>query len=121
MRYAETETAAIQQNSDAEMIQSYDARVHWSQVLDRVGDGHRYIVSKNHRAVAALVPVQEWHDLHANGEGDSQEARELTALVERLNAQNEETAAALDDAFAEIAKTLESLAARRAQRERPEQ
>ncbi|UEX78553.1 type II toxin-antitoxin system prevent-host-death family antitoxin [Sediminicurvatus halobius] len=101
---------------EPEVIQSYDAKVHWSQVLDRVGRGHHYIVSKHHRQVAVLVPLAEWQALTSRDAQDTPEARELAAMVERLEAQNAATGAALDDAFAEIAKTREQLAALRAQR-----
>jgi len=116
-----SETKAVvkitQEPGEVELIQSYDARVRWGSVLNRVGEGHRYLVSKRHEAIAMLVPVQEWRDLQARDDENSPEARELATLVEKLNEQNKETADALDGAFAELANTREALSQMRMERE----
>ncbi|MCE9682352.1 type II toxin-antitoxin system Phd/YefM family antitoxin [Halomonas alkalisoli] len=113
----ETVAEVIQRAGEAEEIQSYEARLRWGSVLDQVGHGHRFIVSKRHHAIAMLVPVEEWRKLQESDYGNSPEARELAALVERLNVQNKETTSALDEAFAELAKTREALAYMRLERE----
>ena len=112
-----TVAGAIQRAGEAEKIQSYDARLRWGSVLDQVGNGHMFIVSKRHHAVAMLVPVEAWRKLQESGDENSPDARELYAMVEKLNVQNKETTHALDEAFAELAKTREALANMRLERE----
>ncbi|PWG61825.1 hypothetical protein [Sediminicurvatus halobius] len=102
---------------DEDVIQSYDEKVRWSRLLDRVAQDHRYVLGKHDRVVAALVPMEECGALTARDADDSSEPRELAAMVERLQAEKEATTAALDSAFAEIGHTRERLSALRAQRE----
>lgn len=97
-----------------EDIGSYEARIHWGRLLDEVSAGASYVISKRQKKIAALVPLEEW--TARQGEEDSAEARELDALVRQLQERHETTLAALDDAFAELARTRETLAALRADR-----
>ncbi|HYW76308.1 MAG TPA: type II toxin-antitoxin system Phd/YefM family antitoxin [Gammaproteobacteria bacterium] len=97
--------------SDVQEIQSYEARVRWGSVLDQVSAGRTYVISKRHRAVAALVPLEQWH-----GRDDSDDARELDALLRELHARHADTVAALDDAFAELTRMRKELAALRTDR-----
>ncbi|WP_290653110.1 type II toxin-antitoxin system prevent-host-death family antitoxin [Aquisalimonas sp.] len=102
--------------SDTREIQSYSARVRWSRLLDEVGAGTSYVISKRNRPVAALVPIEQWRQVTAGD--DTPEARELAMLVEQLKERNAEAEAALDRAFDEIAKTRQYLAEARAERNR---
>tara|TARA_R100000935_G_scaffold19127_1_gene36757 strand:- start:351 stop:734 length:384 start_codon:yes stop_codon:yes gene_type:complete len=100
-----------------EVIQSYQARVHWGSVLTQVGEGQSFLVNRRHQAVAMIVPIQDWNDLQERDDENGPEARELSELVEKLNKQNQETSNALDEAFAALSETRKALAEMRMERE----
>ncbi|MDN5871927.1 MAG: type II toxin-antitoxin system prevent-host-death family antitoxin [Nitrococcus sp.] len=95
---------------DTKKIQSYQARMHWSRILDEVRDGTCYLVSKRGAPTAALVPVEQ---VVSGGDAD----RELALLLEQFEARHAETVARLDEAFAELAATREALGEWRAERD----
>jgi len=93
-------------------IQSSEARVRWGEVLDLVAAGSMYVISKRHRAVAALVPFEQW----CVAEEGNAEPRELETLVRQLRQRRKMTMATIDEAFAVLACTREELVAMRTAR-----
>jgi len=84
-------------------IGSYEARVRWSQLLDEVGEGASYLISKRREPVAVLVPLER-------GLGaENADEQELAQLLELFEAQHTNTLARLDKAFAELATTRAAL------------
>ncbi|WP_440995643.1 type II toxin-antitoxin system Phd/YefM family antitoxin [Arhodomonas sp. SL1] len=105
------------QTSELKMyeIGAYEARIRLGTLLDNVDAGAGYVISKHHRNMAVLVPYELW--LQRTLGDRSVEAQELDRLVRELRHRHEQTQAALDEAFAEIASTRELLATMRAERE----
>lgn len=97
--------------SKAQEISAYEARVHWGRVLDEVGAGAEFVVSKRHKAVAALVPIEEWEATKSGGD------KELVELIERWEKQHEATEASLDRAFSQLAGLRAYLRASRTKRQ----
>ncbi len=102
-------------HEDVEEIGAYEARIHWGRVLDEVSAGGVRLISKHHRSVAALVPLALWQQ--SQGGADDADSRELDAVLRQFHERHAHTLSALDEAFAELARTREELAALRAERE----
>ena len=39
-----------------ETIGSFEAKTHWSSLLDKVGNGHEFIITKHGKPIARLIP-----------------------------------------------------------------
>ncbi|MDN3517223.1 type II toxin-antitoxin system prevent-host-death family antitoxin [Aquisalimonas lutea] len=84
-------------------IQSYEARAHWSEIIERVSSGQSYIIRKHNRSLAVLIPIAQWQAVI--NEAYSPSSDEFACLVEELNESNARTEASLNKAFKELAAT----------------
>jgi antitoxin (DNA-binding transcriptional repressor) of toxin-antitoxin stability system len=106
-------------DEDVKEIGAYEARIHWGRILDEVSAGAVRVISKRHESVAALVPLALWQQ--SRGGADDVDARELDAVLRQLHERHDQTMAALDEAFSELARTRQELIALRAEREQGQQ
>lgn len=97
---------------DMEKIGAYEARVHWSRLLDQVQAGSSYLISKRRQAVAAIVPLDQ-----LSGAPGSSEEQELALLVEQFQRRHQETLDDLETAFRELETLRSTLAEARGARE----
>ena len=97
---------------DMEEIGAYEARVHWSRLLDQVQAGSSYLISKRRQAVAAIVPLDQ-----LSGAPGSSEEQELALLVEQFQRRHQETLEDLEAAFGELESLRGTLAEARRVRE----
>lgn len=105
------------EETELEEIGAYEARIHLGRLLDAVASGSSYVISKRHRRAAVLVPFEHWSERQGAGNIDAAEAQELDALLRQLHERHQATLDSLDEAFAELGRTREQIAALRAERE----
>lgn len=95
-----------------EEIGAYEARVHWSRLLEQVQAGSSYLISKRRQAVAAIVPLDQ-----IAGPAGSSEEQELALLIEQFQRRHQETLDELEAAFGELEALRSTLAQARNARE----
>jgi len=105
------------EDNEVEEIGAYEARIHLGRLLDAVASGSSYVISKRHRRAAVLVPFEHWFVRKGPGNVDAAEAQELDSLLRQLDERHQATLDSLDEAFAELGRTREQIAALRAERE----
>ena len=74
-------------------IGTVEARTHWSEVLQEVRNGQRYIITQDGEAVAELVP----HELRTRQERSRIAAMHLLHFMERRNPVDVDIKDAIED------------------------
>lgn len=64
-----------------EIIGSFEAKTHWSALLERVGNGEEVIITKRGRAIARLVPEASQKDKERENIIDSLKALRKGCLL----------------------------------------